>query len=92
VVAQGSSYKILLQIRIQVILVTSQQEGVNNNSSINHLVNNYQIKLICIDDFIALVESELDNVFIALNVGEIKDLYPIEQFGFDEFWNNSGAL
>jgi hypothetical protein len=38
------------------------------------------------------VENELDNVFITLNVGEIKDLDPIEQFGFDEFWNNSGAL
>jgi hypothetical protein len=38
------------------------------------------------------LESELDNVFIALNASEIKDTNLIEQFGFDEFWNNSGAL
>jgi hypothetical protein len=31
-------------------------------------------------------------VLVALNVGEIKYLNLTKQLGFDEFWNNSGAL
>jgi hypothetical protein len=31
-------------------------------------------------------------VLATLNVGKIKDLDFIKQLGFDEFWNNSGAL
>jgi hypothetical protein len=69
---------------LKVIPILSHQEGVNNNSSINPIANNYQINPICIEDSIAL-ETELDNVLASLNVGEIKDLDLIEQLGFDEF-------
>jgi hypothetical protein len=31
-------------------------------------------------------------VLATLNVGKIKDLDLTKQLGFDEFWNNSGAL
>jgi hypothetical protein len=31
-------------------------------------------------------------VFTTLNANENKDPNPIEQFGFDEFWNNNGAF
>jgi hypothetical protein len=77
--------------KIQVISKPSQQEGVCNNSSINPFVNNFQINSICIDDSIE-PKIELNNVLTALNVGEIKDLDLTKQLGFDEFWNNSGAL
>jgi hypothetical protein len=46
---------------------------------------------ISIDDSIAL-KIELNNMLATLNVGEIKHLNLIKQLGFDEVWNNNGAL
>ncbi len=56
----GSSSRISPQW-IEIIIVPSQQEGVINNSSINPLVNNFKINLICIDDSI-VSKTKLDDV------------------------------
>ncbi len=61
-----------MDLGIQVILVPFQQ-GINNNSFINPLTNNYHINSICIDDIIAL-KTTLNNVLITWNVGKIKDI------------------
>ncbi len=50
--------------------------------------SNCHINPICIEDFIVL-KTKFDNVLAVLNAGEIKDINPIEQVGFDGFWNNS---
>jgi histidinol phosphatase-like enzyme len=64
--------KLLTNLGIQIIIVNFQQ-GINNNSFIKPLTNNYHINSICIDDIIAL-KTTLNNVLITLNVGKIRDI------------------
>jgi len=71
-----------------IIPIIFQRGGVGKMSCITPFPSNCHINPICIEDSI-VPKTKLDNVLAILNVGEIKDINPIEQVGFDGFWNNS---
>ncbi len=67
----------ILQLGIEIIIIFSQQGVVGKILCITPLPNNCCINPICIENSIA-PKIELDIVLGALNMGEIKDLCPIE--------------
>jgi hypothetical protein len=74
----------ILQLGIKIIIIFSQQGGICKNLCITPLPSNCCINPICNENSIA-PKTQLDNMLGMLNMGEIKDLCPIEQVSLMNF-------
>jgi hypothetical protein len=74
----------ILQLGIEIIIIFSQQGGIDKILCIKPLPSICCINPICNENSIA-PKTKLDNVLGILNTGEIKDLCPIEQVGLMNF-------